>query len=264
MRFGIESSSKRIAYALSKIYQKEMTQEFVEWVGGEWFCAYSDYKNQIVGVYCITSMTVGYESDFLVVGLLNNAGVKKSQRGKGLFVELSKYALEVGGDQLDGFVGFSNQFALPGHKKVGLNHTSDALLWKVEKKDVQKFVDLDLNLYPLSKFCFDRNEMFMEWRYSKPTVSDQYLIHDDGETVLKSEGNGFSIMQMGPDETTSLLAVDTDYYRFWLSSDSEAGRILKKENLGSVEFVRHYVWKSVSKRFDFSEFDFCLADNDVF
>jgi hypothetical protein len=222
--FELVQDDEKVLGALNEIFGNVFDIDFVTWLGdcptgaNRWYCAMDG--NRIVGTYGLLPLTVQVDQDRYTGALCNNVGTVPEYRGRGIFTDLGRYALEDMEAAVN--IGVPNEAAVPGHKKVGWANYGKLLLMGGKIEGSIQYLAMDLEEILEKKgagirrhFSVVRTTEFSKWRYSKPGQSYRGVYFGVGQyAVWKRFGDRKQVMETNTDEVVLLLGGKTDVWCF--------------------------------------------------
>ena len=274
LKFAILEDAEVIKDLLDQIFGfDKITLATVKWLEQNplgkniWFTAFD--KARPIGLYGMLPKEIKIENDKYPAFLCNNVGVIPEYRGKGVFVELGKFAT----DSCKGILfGVPNDSALPGHIKVGWDKLGTLELLHGRSSNLNlsghtwSFDESNHFKIGLSRsstvFGFEHSAREMLWRYSKPGVKycqthlgDQYVIWKEYKDVKQ-------VMECNPFVAPYMLLDDDQDFELWSLADTMQNRIFKQMGFVS-RMERTLIIKNYRGRLnpDFFRFELCDSDN---
>jgi len=286
LSFGTIESPDVVVRALNGIYGGDkFNRSFVDWLNAaprgwnRWYALFDG--GDPVAVYGLLPLAVRYRSKVRRGALCNNVGVAPKYRGRGLFVDIGRRALEAEGADI--VLGVPNDAAVPGHRTVGWQTVGRLELLRgymgvhPGRGDAEhrRFEDFDFGMADVeSNLCVVRNEEWRWWRYSKPGEDYRQSVFSDGCCVWKErvlEPNGeFPKMAIA---TQQVLEASNDSVPFMVLSSTKLIDMLAMRGTRRHEYLKLLGFKPVfgrdlivypSKGSDLGSVRFDLCDYDVF
>lgn len=164
--------------------------------------AYDTDEDKLIGIWSIESRRLYISSHILSIGRCFAVGIHPDYRRRGLFVELSKYALncEKQLKQFDYVVGFPQvgREVVGGHFKAGWYPVQNIISYCIKNKTIDKKKLKDFSIIRLDAFrAVDYTKCFQGAFIESPATKDlRWLEHPDHAYVtLKCRKDSFIILK---------------------------------------------------------------------
>ena len=192
-----QKDGKLFVAAWQKAFDRIVDNKLFDWIFGvnsnnHIYVAICEEDNKIAGGYCLMQQEALINSESCISYLCNNVFTVPEYRIYNVFVRLGRFALEqkIGGRNVA--IGFPNQQALPGHKRVGwticepiafferipfkAEINSKFSLTDIRDEDFKEIEILWREKNRHSTFCIIKNNAFFKWRYyERPQLGRRYI-----------------------------------------------------------------------------------------
>ena len=200
--------------------------EWIKWYHNRLYHprTYGAFDNdKLIGIWSVEPRKFWNGSSILSMGRCFAVGIHPDFRRKGLFVELSKYALDYEKQlkQYDYIVGFpqTDREVVGGHFKAGWYPVQTISSYCIENKEINKyhldafmlfrltsFKDIDYREVLGGSFIERASHKNLRWCYH-PNNAYMLFNYYDSYIVLKPYGNICHILDVQGEDTSHLLAV---------------------------------------------------------
>jgi hypothetical protein len=190
---------KKFVDAWRQAFGRDVDERLFDWLFGAgsnnhiYVALCEDDNNKIAGGYCLLKQEAIINNETYLAYLCNNVFTVPEYRAYNVFVRLGRFALTQKKGERSMALGFPNQLALAGHKRVGwsicepinfferipstVEINSNFSLQDISEKDLLKIEHLWRDNVVNSSFCIVKNKTYFKWRYfDRPQIGRRYLL----------------------------------------------------------------------------------------
>jgi hypothetical protein len=245
----------QFVYAWRQAFDRKVDERLFDWLFGAnsnnhlYVALCEEDNNKIAGGYCLLKQEAIINNEAYSAYLCNNVFTVPEYRAYNVFVRLGRFSLMQKKGERSVALGFPNQLALPGHKRVGwsicepinfferipstVEINSNFSLQDICEKDFLKIEALWRENHINSSFSIVKDKKYFKWRYfDRPKIGRRYLL----KSLIKNNNLvGYIVLshffEKNKVHIIDIIATTTEEYSFLILNSCNIAHKLRANSI---------------------------------